>query len=45
MRMHHDTSTQDSFNSVAEFSYRVGIAVVVALVCMILVASLRAGAL
>ncbi len=35
----------DSYNAVAELSYRVGIGVVVALICIILIASLRAGTL
>jgi hypothetical protein len=35
-------SSADAANAVAEFSYRVGIAVVVGIVCMILLVFLRA---
>lgn len=42
MQMTDNQRTGESYNGVAEFSYRVGVAVVIALVCMILVMSLRA---
>ncbi len=45
MQTQDSAHTTDTYNAVAEFSYRVGIGVVVALVCMILIASLRAGTL
>jgi hypothetical protein len=42
MRVTDRNHTAEPYNGVAEFSYRVGVAVVIALVCMIIVALLRA---
>jgi len=45
MRTFQGARTSDEYNAVAEFSYRVGIAVVVVLLCMILATSMRADTL
>lgn len=45
MRINQSARATESYNAVAEFSYRVGIAVVIALVCMILATSMRADTL